>query len=67
MKFQGRTDNYLKNHFYSKLRSSIRRINRLIKENWKKNSSTFSLNIVYKIVEISDHNFQLDEDISYNA
>jgi hypothetical protein len=64
MRFQGRTDNYLKNHFYSKLRSSIRRINRLIKENWKKNSSTFSLNIVYKIVEISDHNFQLDEDIS---
>lgn len=32
----GRSDNEVKNHLYSKLRKGLRKVNKLIKENYKK-------------------------------
>ncbi len=45
-----RTANYLKNQFYSKLRKSIRKMNKFIKETKIKDVKPFKLNIVYKVV-----------------
>jgi hypothetical protein len=52
-----RTDNHIKNHFHSKLRKGIRKLNKEIKQHYKKSIKPFKLNIIYKVVEGSDYRF----------
>jgi len=35
-KLPGRTDNCVKNHFYSKLRKAVRKLNKIIHDNFRK-------------------------------
>jgi len=49
-----RTYNGVKNHFFAKLRKSIRRINKIIQERFKKKLKELKLNVLYKIVEASE-------------
>jgi len=48
--FEFRTDNYVKNHFYSKLRKAIRKLNKIIEENYKKTLKEFKIIDLYKII-----------------
>lgn len=63
-----RTDNHIKNNFHSKLRKAIRKLNKEIKQHFKKSIKPFKLNIIYKIVEASDYRFSakvvVDTEIS---
>lgn len=52
-----RTDNHIKNHFHSKLRKGIRKLNKEIKQHFKKTIKPFKLTVIYKIVEASDYRF----------
>ena len=52
-----RTDNQIKNHFHSKLRKAVRKLNREIKQHLKKSTKLFKLNIIYRVVESSDYRF----------
>ena len=49
---EGRTDNCVKNHFYSQFRKAIRVVNELIKLYYKKSTNTIRPNIIRKIVEV---------------
>jgi len=53
-----RTDNGVKNHFFAKLRKSMRRINKIIQERFKKRVKELKLNVLYKIVEASEERFK---------
>lgn len=61
-----RTDNHIKNHFHSKLRRAIRKLNKEIKLHFKKSIKQFRLNLIYKVVEASDYRFspKLSQDLS---
>lgn len=48
---QLRTDNIVKNHFYSKLRKSMRRMNKIINKNFKKEFKELNIKIIYKVIE----------------
>lgn len=52
------SDNCVKNHFYSKLRKALRKINRVVQTNYKKELKEFKPNILYRIVEVSEENFK---------
>jgi hypothetical protein len=48
-----RTDNTVKNHFYSRLRKSLRRLNKVISEKYKKSMREIRAQVLYKIIEAS--------------
>jgi len=45
-----RTDNTVKNHFYSRLRKSLRKINKVIQEKYKKEVREIQTKVLYKII-----------------
>lgn len=45
-----RTDNCVKNHFYSKMRKAIRKLNKVIHIHFKKEIKEIKLNVLYKLV-----------------
>jgi hypothetical protein len=45
-----RTDNCVKNHFYSKLRKLLRKLNKIIQFYFKKKFRQIDISIIYKIV-----------------
>lgn len=53
-----RSDNCVKNHFYSKLRKALRKINRVVQTNYKKELKEFKPNVLYRIVEVAEENFK---------
>lgn len=48
-----RTDNEVKNHFYSILRKALRKINRVIVDELRKELKEIKPNVLYRIVEVS--------------
>lgn len=66
-----RTDNCVKNHFYSKLRKSIRKLNKAIHDYFKKEFKEIKITILYKLIEAADEKFKnsssTDEEISENC
>lgn len=48
-----RTDNGVKNHFFAKLRKSMRKMNRIILKHFKKKMKELKISVLYKIVEAS--------------
>lgn len=63
-----RTDNCVKNHFYSKMRKAIRKLGKVIQIHFRKQVKEIKLNVLYKIVEATDEKFKtnptIDEEIS---
>ena len=47
----GRTDNCVKNHFYSKLRKAMRKLNKYIHDFYRKEFKEIKINAIYKIIE----------------
>lgn len=65
--FPGRTDNNLKNFFYSSLRRAIRQINYFVGHYKKKsNIKPFKQSILTKILNISDQKYRQKLDIKSN-
>lgn len=52
--FPFRTDNSVKNHFYSRMRKAIRKLNKTIYQNYKKEYKEIKMPVLYKIVEATD-------------
>ncbi len=48
--FSCRTDNTVKNHFYSRLRKSLRKINKVVQEKYKKEVREIQTKVLYKII-----------------
>lgn len=46
-----RADNFIKNHFYSKLRKVLRKLNSIVHAYFRREFREISISIVYKIVE----------------
>ena len=46
-----RSDNCIKNHFYSKLRKVLRKLNAVIHANFRREFREISISVVYKLVE----------------
>ena len=63
-----RTDNCVKNHFYSKMRKALRKLNKVIHQYFKKEFREIKMNVLYKIVEATDEKFKnnpsIEEEIS---
>ena len=63
-----RTDNCVKNHFYSKLRKAIRKLNKAIHDFFKKEFKEIKITILYKLIEAADEKFKnspsIDEEVS---
>ncbi len=63
-----RTDNGIKNHFYSKMRKAVRRINKIISENYKKEYKEIKTSLLYKLIETSESKFKvssiIDEEVA---
>lgn len=55
---QFRTDNCVKNHFYSKLRKLLRRLNKIIQFYLKKQFRPIDISVMYKIVEAAEERFK---------
>ena len=53
-----RTDNSVKNHFFAKLRKSMRKMNKIINDRYKKQLKEVKLNVLYKIIEASEERFK---------
>ena len=49
-----RTDNCVKNHMYSKLRKAIRKLNKTISREFKKEFKEIRQTVLYKIIEATD-------------
>jgi hypothetical protein len=52
--FYLRTDNCIKNHFYSRLRKGLRKVNKLIEDYHKQEFKEFKIIDLYKVIEASD-------------
>lgn len=57
-----RTDNCVKNHFYSKLRKAVRKINKIIYKSLKKEFKEIKTTTLYKIIEGMDAKFRLSTE-----
>jgi hypothetical protein len=53
-----RTDNCVKNHFYSKLRKALKKLNRVVKRSLKKELKEVKPNVLYRIVEVVEEKFK---------
>ena len=53
-----RTDNNVKNHFYSRLRKSLRKVNKIINTCYKKTFREIQTKVLYKIIEASEEKFK---------
>ena len=49
-----RTDNCVKNHLYSKLRKSLRTLNKIVRTSFKKQLKEISTTVLYKLTEATE-------------
>ena len=54
-----RTDSSVKNHFYSRLRKSLKKINQVLAEKFRKEYKEIKPSLLFKIVEVSEERFKL--------
>lgn len=59
-----RSDNCVKNHFYSRLRKSLRTVNRIAKQFLKKQVKEISDVVIYKLTEATDEALKEKKEIS---
>ena len=57
-KIPGKSDNNVKNHFYSKLRKVLRRLNTIIHSFLRREFREININVIYKIVEACEELFK---------
>lgn len=50
-KIPGKSDNSVKNHFYSKLRKVLRKLNTIVHSYLRREFREININVIYKIVE----------------
>jgi hypothetical protein len=62
-----RSDNCVKNHFYSKLRKALRRINRAIHHRHRKEYRDFKLPLLNRIVETTEERFKTQPSLDPSA
>lgn len=53
-----RSDNCVKNHFYSKLRKALKKINKAIALTARKDLRDIKPNVLYRIVEVVEEKFK---------
>ena len=58
-----RTDNVVKNFFYSKLRKALRKVNRSVSVHYGASNKAINESAIYKIIEITDERFKEESDI----
>lgn len=67
----GRTDNAVKNHFYSRLRKALKRLNRVIAGLARRELREVKPNVLYRIVEVAEEKFKeipkFDREFSLSA
>lgn len=67
----GRTDNAVKNHFYSRLRKALKRLNRVIAGLARRELKEVKPNVLYRIVEVAEEKFKeipkFDREFSLSA
>lgn len=49
----------MKNHFYALLRKALRKINRVIQLQFRKEYKQFNPTVLYRIVEVTEERFKL--------
>jgi myb proto-oncogene protein len=54
----GRTDNAVKNHFYSRLRKALKRLNRTLAGLQRRDFKEVKPNVLYRIVEVAEEKFK---------
>ena len=60
----GRSDNCVKNHFYSKLRKAVRRLNRAAGgEQGRRGPREIRLETLYKLIEITEERFRSNSKV----
>lgn len=57
-KIPGKSDNCIKNHFYSKLRKVLRKLNSVIHAYFRREFREININVIYKIVEACEELFK---------
>lgn len=57
-KIPGKSDNSVKNHFYSKLRKVLRKLNSIIHSYLRREFREININVIYKIVEACEEQFK---------
>lgn len=58
-----RNDNFIKNHFFSKMRKALRRINKEILVHFGKSIKPIRESIIFKIMEITDERFKKESGV----
>lgn len=51
--FYSRNDNCVKNHFFSRLRKGLRKLNKIIVQEYKKTIKEIKNIVLYKIIEVT--------------
>ena len=52
-----RTDNDVKNRFYSKIRKGLRKVNYIVKDHFRKDFKEIKQTVLYKIIEGAEDRF----------
>lgn len=61
-----RSDNSIKNHFYSLLRRSLRKLNGVLQREHIKEIKDFKPPILYRIVEVADERSKQQLEVEHN-
>lgn len=56
--FLFRSDNCIKNHFYSRLRKGLKKMNQVAEESLEKRFKEIKFNVVFKIIEATEDGYK---------